>query len=78
MSEVLTGKEFKSQLRAGRPKMGLFLNAHSPTVAEQLAVSVPPVVAVRGPSGRAEPDRLEPVAERAPHRADEGGRRRRG
>src|SRR5438552_10733298 len=39
MSEVLTGKEFKSQLRAGRPKMGLFLNAHSPTVAEQLAYS---------------------------------------
>src|SRR5438876_12035944 len=39
MSEALTGKEFKAQLRAGRPKMGLFLNAHSPTVAEQLAYS---------------------------------------
>ena len=29
----------KKQLRAGTPKMGLFLNAHSPTVAEQLAHS---------------------------------------
>jgi 4-hydroxy-2-oxoheptanedioate aldolase len=34
-----TGAEFKNQLRAGEPKMGLFLNAHSPTVAEQLAHS---------------------------------------
>src|SRR6266705_5361567 len=39
MSEALTGKEFKAQLRESRPKMGLFLNAHSPTVAEQLAYS---------------------------------------
>jgi 4-hydroxy-2-oxoheptanedioate aldolase len=39
MSEALTGKEFKSQLREGRPKMGLFVNSHSPTVAEQLAAS---------------------------------------
>jgi len=39
MSEALTGKEFKSQLREGRPKMGLFVNSHSPTVAEQLAHS---------------------------------------
>src|SRR5271169_807527 len=36
---VLSGSEFKKQLRAGQPKMGLFLNAHSPTVAEQLAHS---------------------------------------
>src|SRR5271154_647732 len=35
----LTGAEFKKQLRAGTPKLGLFLNAHSPTVAEQLAYS---------------------------------------
>ena len=34
-----SGSEFKKQLRAGQPKMGLFLNAHSPTVAEQLAFS---------------------------------------
>src|SRR5271157_5572858 len=34
-----SGAEFKKQLRAGAPKMGLFLNAHSPTVAEQLAHS---------------------------------------
>jgi 4-hydroxy-2-oxoheptanedioate aldolase len=39
MSEALSGAEFKKQLRAGNPKMGLFLNAHSPTVAEQLAHS---------------------------------------
>jgi 4-hydroxy-2-oxoheptanedioate aldolase len=39
MSEALSGAEFKSELRAGRPKLGLFLNSHSPTVAEQLAYS---------------------------------------
>jgi len=36
---ALSGSEFKKQLQAGQPKMGLFLNAHSPTVAEQLAHS---------------------------------------
>jgi 4-hydroxy-2-oxoheptanedioate aldolase len=36
---TLTGAEFKNQLRAGTPKLGLFLNSHSPTVAEQLAHS---------------------------------------
>jgi 4-hydroxy-2-oxoheptanedioate aldolase len=39
MIESLSGAEFKTQLREGRPKLGLFLNAHSPTVAEQLAHS---------------------------------------
>jgi 4-hydroxy-2-oxoheptanedioate aldolase len=39
MSDTLTGSEFKKQLRAGTPKLGLFLNSHSPTVAEQLAHS---------------------------------------
>jgi 4-hydroxy-2-oxoheptanedioate aldolase len=39
MSEVLTGAEFKKELRAGKPKIGLFVNSHSPTVAEQLAHS---------------------------------------
>jgi 4-hydroxy-2-oxoheptanedioate aldolase len=39
MSEVLSGSEFKKELRAGTPKLGLFLNSHSPTVAEQLAHS---------------------------------------
>src|SRR5436190_7268074 len=39
MSDALTGKEFKNQLREGRPKMGLFVNSSSPTVAEQLAHS---------------------------------------
>jgi 4-hydroxy-2-oxoheptanedioate aldolase len=35
----LTGAEFKKQLRSGTPKLGIFLNAHSPTVAEQLSHS---------------------------------------
>jgi len=39
MSEVLSGVEFKKQLREGQTKLGLFLNSHSPTVAEQLAHS---------------------------------------
>jgi 4-hydroxy-2-oxoheptanedioate aldolase len=37
--DTLSGAEFKKQLRAGTPKLGLFLNSHSPTVAEQLAHS---------------------------------------
>lgn len=36
---ALTGAEFKAQLRSGQPKMGIFLNSHSPTLAEQLAHS---------------------------------------
>src|SRR3981081_2648116 len=36
---ALSGAEFKKQMREGKPKMGLFLNSHSPTVAEQLAYS---------------------------------------
>jgi len=36
---TLTGAEFKKQLLAGTPKLGIFLNAHSPTAAEQLAFS---------------------------------------
>ena len=39
MTKVLTGAEFKKDLRGGVPKMGLFVNSHSPTVAEQLAHS---------------------------------------
>ena len=33
----ISGAEFKEQLRKGVPKMGLFVNSHSTTVAEQLA-----------------------------------------
>lgn len=36
---AVTGAEFKKQLREGSPKMGLFLNSHSTTIAEQLAHS---------------------------------------
>jgi 4-hydroxy-2-oxoheptanedioate aldolase len=39
MSEPISGAEFKKQLREGNPKLGLFLNASSPTVAEQMAHS---------------------------------------
>ncbi len=39
MSDVTSGARFKEELRQGAPKMGLFLNSHSPTVAEQLAHS---------------------------------------
>src|SRR5207249_2421861 len=39
MVESISGAEFKKQLREGKPKLGIFLNAHSPTVAEQLAHS---------------------------------------
>src|ERR1700684_2338674 len=39
MSDVLSGAEFKKQMRAGTPKLGLFVNSHSPTVVEQLAHS---------------------------------------
>ncbi len=39
MSDVLSGAEFKNQMRAGTPKLGLFVNSHSPTVVEQLAHS---------------------------------------
>jgi 4-hydroxy-2-oxoheptanedioate aldolase len=39
MSDALSGAEFKKDLRAGKPKLGLFLNSSSPTVAEQLAHS---------------------------------------
>src|SRR5271169_619878 len=36
---TVTGADFKKQLRAGTPKLGLFLNSHSATIAEQLAHS---------------------------------------
>ena len=39
MHASLSGTDFKRQLRDGAPKLGLFLNSHSPTVAEQLAHS---------------------------------------
>jgi len=39
MADSVTGAQFKQEMREGKPKMGLFLNAHSPTVAEQLAHS---------------------------------------
>ena len=39
MADSVTGAQFKQQMRDGKPKLGLFLNAHSPTVAEQLAHS---------------------------------------
>src|SRR5688572_14315464 len=34
-----TGAQFKQAMRDGEPKIGLFVNSHSPTLAEQLAHS---------------------------------------
>ena len=39
MANAVSGVDFKNELRAGHPKLGLFLNSHSPTIAEQLAHS---------------------------------------
>src|SRR6202051_868542 len=39
MADVVTGAGFKKEMYEGKPKLGLFLNSHSPTVAEQLAHS---------------------------------------
>jgi 4-hydroxy-2-oxoheptanedioate aldolase len=36
---AIDGAQFKQQLREGTPKLGLFINSHSATVAEQLAFS---------------------------------------
>src|SRR5436190_13085226 len=36
---TVSGAQFKKQLKEGSPKMGLFVNSHSPTIAEQLAHS---------------------------------------
>jgi 4-hydroxy-2-oxoheptanedioate aldolase len=38
-NDTITGADFKKQMREGMPKMGLFVNSHSITVAEQLAHS---------------------------------------
>ncbi len=38
-NDTITGADFKKQMREGTPKMGLFVNSHSITVAEQLAHS---------------------------------------
>ena len=38
----MTGEDFKNALASGEHKMGLFINSHSPTVAEQMSHSVRP------------------------------------
>ena len=55
---ALSGAEFKNQLREGQPKMGLFLNAHSPTVAEQLAHSGYDWLLIDTQHGPLDPERL--------------------
>ena len=55
---TLSGADFKAQLRAGQPKMGLFLNSHSPTVAEQLAHSGYDWLLVDTQHGPMDPERL--------------------
>ena len=54
----MTGAEFKAQLRSGNPKIGLFLNAHSPTIAEQLAHSGYDWLLVDTQHGPMDPERL--------------------
>lgn len=39
MTTAPSGADFKAALRSGTPKIGLFLNSHSTTIAEQLAHS---------------------------------------
>ncbi len=39
MADAVSGAEFKKAMQDGQLKLGLFLNSHSPTVAEQLAHS---------------------------------------
>lgn len=55
---LLIGEAFKKQLKEGQPKMGLFLNSHSPTVAEQLAHSGYDWLLVDGQHGPLDPEKL--------------------
>lgn len=57
-NDTLSGADFKQQLRQGSPKMGLFLNAHSPTVAEQLAHSGYDWLLVDTQHGPMDPEKL--------------------
>lgn len=58
MSDSISGAEFKKQLRAGTPKMGLFINSHSPTVCEQLAHSGYEWLLIDTQHGPMNPERL--------------------
>ncbi len=53
-----TGAEFKDQLRTGNLKLGLFINSHSPTVAEQLAHSGYDWLLVDTQHGPMQPEKL--------------------
>jgi 4-hydroxy-2-oxoheptanedioate aldolase len=55
---ILSGAEFKQELRDGKPKMGLFLNAHSTTIAEQLAHSGYDWLLVDTQHGPMDPEKL--------------------
>jgi 4-hydroxy-2-oxoheptanedioate aldolase len=59
MSEaVLSGADFKREMREGKPKFGLFLNSHSPTVAEQLSHSGYDWLLVDTQHGPMDPEKL--------------------
>lgn len=59
MSNVpASGAEFKAQLRAGDPKIGIFINSHSPTVAEQIAHSGYDWLLVDTQHGPMQPEKL--------------------
>jgi 4-hydroxy-2-oxoheptanedioate aldolase len=57
-SSVLSGSDFKQELREGKPKMGLFLNAHSTTIAEQLSHSGYDWLLVDTQHGPMDPEKL--------------------
>jgi 4-hydroxy-2-oxoheptanedioate aldolase len=57
-SSVLSAADFKQELRDGKPKMGLFLNAHSTTIAEQLAHSGYDWLLVDTQHGPMDPEKL--------------------
>lgn len=58
MSHTASGADFKNALRAGNPKMGLFVNSHSPTIAEQLSHTGYDWLLVDTQHGPMEPEKL--------------------
>lgn len=58
MSHTASGADFKNELRSGNPKMGLFVNSHSPTIAEQLSHTGYDWLLVDTQHGPMEPEKL--------------------
>jgi 4-hydroxy-2-oxoheptanedioate aldolase len=58
MPHTASGADFKNELRSGNPKMGLFVNSHSPTIAEQLSHTGYDWLLVDTQHGPMEPEKL--------------------